>query len=430
MRHALGNTRMKFIAGAVLLCAASAASAQSVNLVGGGATLPAQGYAGDTSTRLLSPTPDSLLGAFGAANGVSSTYCQTGSGGGKNVMAGGVSGFNVNAACDASVSPTGFGGTGLTQPHFIGTDSPYSAADYQTYRTGHGNVGQPVQVPSVAGAIGIVFNKPQVAQLNLTEAQVCQIFSGQITRWDDSRLSSAIVRAGGAAPTGNISIAYRADGSGTSFGFTNHLSAACGAAAIGGNGVATQFQTNQSYATAAASYLASYAGSLPASGNPGVINAVLANEGSIGYAETANSVQNFTQLASVQSAQGNFVDPSIDFGSAPLPVTVQFDRVISGVDGNGRPTLAALSPETAGCVALVDPSQYAKPASGYPIVAVSYLVGNSRGNGSATAAVRNLLLAPYNSAVRSATTQIGAGTGLSFLDNSDITATRINACVM
>ena len=51
------------------------------------------------------------------------------------------------------------------------------------------------------------------------------------------------------------------------------------------------------------------------------------------------------------------------------------------------------------------------------------------GNGADTTNIRNLLLAPYNSTIRSRATAIGLGTGLSFLTNSDITQSMVNACV-
>ncbi|MBB3227622.1 ABC-type phosphate transport system substrate-binding protein [Luteibacter sp. Sphag1AF] len=423
----MGQTRMKLAAGAVLMCLASVAGAQTT-LVGGGATLPAVGYGGDVSNRLITPTNGSLLYAYSHVSGnPATTYCQTGSGTGKKILAGNDTGVaNVSAACNATAVPTGFGGTGLTQPHFVGSDSPLSASDYAAYGAGH-SVGQPVQLPAVAGAIAIVYKKTGVTSLKLTETQVCQIFSGQITSWSDSRL------AGSGVPntaTGSISIAYRSDGSGTSFALTNHLSAKCGATSIGGNGVATSFKTNQSFATAAAAYLSSYAGTLPASGNPAVVAAVLANDGSIGYAETANALTAGAKFASIanDSAPTTFVNPS-NYGS-PLAVSLSYDKVIAdAVDTNGRPTLQAL-PLTNQCIAVVDPSNYATPASGYPILAVSYLLGNSQGNGSQLANVQSLLFAPYNSAIRTATANIGAGTGLSFLTNADITTTKINGCVV
>jgi hypothetical protein len=109
---------------------------------------------------------------------------------------------------------------------------------------------------------------------------------------------------------------------------------------------------------------------------------------------------------------------------------VTFDKVIGANDANGRPTLANLpsTPAVASCVAVVDPSNYALPTSGYPIVAVSYLLTNAKGNGLDVTHVRSLLLAPYSASIRSATTLVGPGTGLSWLTNSQINSVPLR-CV-
>jgi ABC-type phosphate transport system substrate-binding protein len=450
----IGDTRMKLLAGALLFGFASLASAQSSILVGGGATLPAAGYAGDTTTRLQGPlradtTGDgTLLGEYAKTqtSPFSVSYCQTGSGGGKNVLAGNSpSTFTVNAACDGT-SPIGFGATSLgetlAQPHFVGSDSPIAASDLTNYSAGHAS-GQPVQIPAVSGAIAIVFNKTDtlgnpLPSLNLTEQQVCRVFSGNIKTWNDANLASAI--PSGVTVSGPIKIVYRSDGSGTSFAFSNHLSKICGATAAppvgtGGNGLATLFKTDQAFATAASSYFASYSSSLGASGNPGVIAAIQdpTNDGAIGYAETANALNGFVSFASVsnKAAPSTFIDPST-YGGTTLPVSVTYDQVISGVNSLGRPTLAASGLSTQ-CIGIVNPEDYASPASGYPIVAVSYLLANSAANGLDVAHVRGVLFAPYNSTVKAQVNTIGASTGLSFLSINGATSaqiqTKINGCV-
>jgi ABC-type phosphate transport system substrate-binding protein len=427
--NSMGNTRMKLIAGAVLMSVASLAVAQSATIRGGGATLPAVGYGLDVSSRQVVPANGSMLWAYSQISGNKpTTYCQTGSGTGKKILAGNdPSVANVNAACSATAVPTGFGATGLAQPHFVGSDSPLSSADYTAYTAGHSS-GQPVQIPAVAGAIAVAFKKTGVTSLKLTETQVCKIFSGQIKTWNDAGLAGAGIPSG---TTGNITIVSRADGSGTSFAFSNHLSAKCGATSIGGNNTATAFKTDQSYATAAAAYIPSYAASVTASGNPAVVSTVAATEGSIGYAEAANAVSSNVRFASVSNdaAPSTFINPS-NFGG-PLAVAVTYDKAIGAVDSNGRPTIAAL-PLTTQCVALVDPANYAKPASGYPILAVSYLLGNSSGNGADLSAVQGVLFSPYNTTVRNNTVTIGAGagTGLAFLTNADMTQAKINGCVV
>src|SRR5262249_39724743 len=99
-----GNTRMNKLAGALVLVIA-ASSAHAAIQVGGGATLPAKGYVGDVTHRLnAAPQSDSLLGAYKSVTGTAASYCQTGSGAGKNILAG-VSGFNVQNTCPDSPTP-------------------------------------------------------------------------------------------------------------------------------------------------------------------------------------------------------------------------------------------------------------------------------------------------------------------------------------
>ncbi len=421
-----GNTRMKALAGALVLGMAAVASAAQAgtNLVGGGATLPALGYTGaDVSHRLLSPVEGSLLAAYSAQTGNPQTYyCQTGSGAGKNILAGGTIGgvsYNVQNACPDSPTPTGFGandtGVGrpdLTQPNFAGADSPLSATDYNNYRTNR-PTSYPVEFPAVAGAVAIAFNKSGVSSLALSDTQVCQIFSGKITDWN--QISSA---------SGPIKVVYRSDGSGTSFGFSNHLSAVCG-------GTASQhFVTDQAFTNVVAKFFTS---GLPStwsgqSGNPAVANAVAATDGTIAYVEAANTLP-----PGVGAATVNGKDPFNDFGASPLSISstsINYNSVINGADATtGRPVIAAIAnaPATQ-CIALVDPSAYANPSSGYPIVAVSYLLANSANNGSDTTAVKNLMWAPYNSAITSQVSTIGQFTGLSFLSTS-LTQTQVQGCV-
>jgi ABC-type phosphate transport system substrate-binding protein len=450
MRHASGNTRMKFIAGAVLLCLASA-GAHAATVVAGGATLPAVGYAGfGTSSRLMTPSATSYLGVYSAAHSsVSISYCQTGSGAGKNVLAN-FNGNNVAIACvvpSPSTNPVGFGGTGLTQPHFVGSDSPLSTGDYNNYQNGRTDTGhQPVQVPAVSGAISIAYNQPNITALKLNEDQLCRIFSGDIKTWNDSRLTSAItLKSGTTVPTTGINVVYRADGSGTSFSLSNHLTAKCGTASVvdptgangfHANGAAPNFKTDQSFATAAAAYIANYSSSTAASGNQGVVDAVVGTTGTIGYAEAANSVNSGAQIASLKNDVDSSQTSPATYGGTKLPVTTTDDMVIGATLGaGGRALLTGLpsTPVVAGCVKVVDPAKYATPAAGYPIVAVSYLLGNRTGNGTQLANVKGILLGVYDATpttgLQAKTKTIGTNTGLSFLSVSPAISS-LDTCVV
>ncbi|MFC5741287.1 substrate-binding domain-containing protein [Dyella tabacisoli] len=422
-----GKNRMKTLAGAMFLGMITLASAAqaSTTLVGGGATLPALGYTGDVTHRLTSsPVAGSFLAAYSAQTGnPATTYCQTGSGKGKDILAG-VAGTNVQTTCpDGPTAPNGFdaGAAGrgtLTQPSFVGADSPLNSLDYSHYTTNRSG-SSPLQFPAVAGSVAITFNKANVSSLALTDALVCKIFSGQISDWSDSQLAAAGVPAG---VSGAINVIYRGDNSGTTFAFSNHLATICAGSA------SQHFITDQAFTNVVSKYQSTIPANWNAqSGNANLVAKVVALDGAIGYAETANVSNIFAQFATL-----NGLDPVADLtNSVTINSTdVVYNNVITGADATtGQATYAALSPlPSTSCIALVKPSAYANP-SGYPIVAVSYLLGNSNGNGTDTANVRKLLGAPYNSAITGATTTIGSGTGLAFLSTSFVQS-QIDTCVV
>ena len=187
--------------------------------------------------------------------------------------------------------------------------------------------------------------------------------------------------------------------------------------------------------------MAKYKPSIPAnwtgsSGNAAVTTAIKAVSGNLGYVEGANAI-----AAGVNFALVNGLSPTANLGSATthkVTVTnstdVVYNQVINGADATtGVALLTAISPApTTQCVALVKPASYAVQAAGlYPIIAISYLLGNSNGNGADLANNQNLLGAPYNTTITGSTslTTIGANTGLAFLTSS-FTTRQVSACLI
>jgi phosphate transport system substrate-binding protein len=336
-------------------------------------------------------------------------------------------GFGANA--------TGVGRSDLTQPSFAAADSPLSTTDVSNYQANHSNA-FPVQFPAVAGAItigmnmkttkGVVLNS---ANTNFSDAQICSIFSGAVTNWADPSLASAYtLGSGDSIPSTTIKVQYRSDGSGTTFSFSNHLTAAC--PAVNGN----HFLASQTFTQVVSQFQptipSTWTGS---SGNPAVTAAIAATAGSIGYAEMANSLQ-----AGIGFAKVNGIDPA-SFGSAVTIASSSlkpYNAISSTTWGsNGQPQLVALSGAPSNsCLELVDPATYANPSSGYPIMAISYLLGYSSGNPSTDLTnIRNLIGAPYNSTITGSAslTTFGAGKGLALLNVSGtvLSTSTVNSCV-
>jgi len=241
-RNAKGNTRTKLVTGAVMLVLglSAAGTAMSTDTFGGGATLPAGGYVGfnflnpavKQSANTAFPTSGaaavsstSLFGAWAARTGNKVSYCQTGSGNGKKIFdnSDGTNHLTAIGACDGTTIGFGAPSSILVNPHFAGSDAPMSATEYNWFDVTGGKktqYGEPVQFPAVAGSIAVIYRKDSLSTpLNLTSAQVCGVFNGSITQW------SALT--GNASDTTTIKVAFRSDGSGTSFSLANHMATAC-----------------------------------------------------------------------------------------------------------------------------------------------------------------------------------------------------------
>jgi phosphate transport system substrate-binding protein len=180
-----------------------------------------------------------------------------------------------------------------------------------------------ILVPTAGGAVSVVYNLPGVSNLKLSRATLPAIFSGQITKWDDAKIKGD--NPGVNLPNQPIKFAVRADGSGTTFIFTNHLSA-----------ISSYFKGRIGANTAPKWTLPNV---LKGKGNPGVAALVARTSGSIGYVEYSYAVQNNIKSALIQNKKGEFVAPSLQSANAALS-TVKFPdnyRVFVGNPDQGYP---------------------------------------------------------------------------------------------
>jgi phosphate transport system substrate-binding protein len=472
------STRTKLIGGAIaLVLAGSSFAAVTTTQVSGGGTLMSLGFAGPNaaSNLLLSGTSgsssissNSLYGQYMAQSGFPTvSYCETGSGAGKDVLAGGTIGaftYNVQNNCVKTGTPltvTGFGAatvgrTDLTQPNLADADAPIAASDLTNYHAGHGTSDWPTQFPIGAGAIAIAVNLKDnmgtqitSSEMNFTPAQICKIFTGTVTLWNDSTLASAFhLPAGRSIPNNTINVVYRSDGSGTTFGFSNFMAANC--PATGSSPVVPHvIEASQNFGGMAATgvagpVLVNYSTATPAfstwqpeSGNAAVANEVASDASSVGYVEYANA----NAVTTLQVADVSSFSPSANFGTA-LPITsgdVVYNEVISATNNSdGTPALTKISsPPTTSCIALIPPADYANPsakttiipANTYPIMAVSYFLGNAQGSLSPSdlTGSQELADAPYNSTITGSVTTFGSTTGLAFLNLGTTPAFAITA---
>jgi phosphate transport system substrate-binding protein len=150
-----------------------------------------------------------------------------------------------------------------------------------------------VQFPTVIGGVVPVVNIKGIApgQIKLTGAVLGDIYLGKVTKWNDAALTA--LNPGVALPDAAISVVRRADGSGTSFIFTNYLSK-----------VNAEWKSKVGEGTAV-----NWPTGAGGKGNEGVSSYVQRLPNSIGYVEYAYAKQNKMAHVQLKNAAGNFVQP-------------------------------------------------------------------------------------------------------------------------
>lgn len=153
-----------------------------------------------------------------------------------------------------------------------------------------------VQFPTVIGGVVPVINVKGInpGQLKLTGAVLADIYLGKVTKWNDAAITA--LNPGVALPDAAIAPVARADGSGTTFIFTNYLSK-----------VSESWKTQVGEGTTV-KWLAGTAGK----GNEGVAAFVQRLPNSIGYVEYAYVKQNKMNYVQLKNKDGNWVNPSDD----------------------------------------------------------------------------------------------------------------------
>lgn len=150
-----------------------------------------------------------------------------------------------------------------------------------------------MQFPTVIGGVVPVINVKGISpgQLKLNGQVLGDIFLGKITKWNDAAVKA--LNPGLALPDADISPVRRADGSGTTFIFTNYLSK-----------VNAEWKSKVGEGTAV-----NWPAGAGGKGNEGVAAFVNRLPNSIGYVEYAYVKQNKMTYAQMQNSAGTFVSP-------------------------------------------------------------------------------------------------------------------------
>ena len=153
-----------------------------------------------------------------------------------------------------------------------------------------------IQFPTVIGGVVPIVNIPGIAagKVKMTGQVLGDIYLGKISKWNDPALVA--LNPGVKLPDSMITVVRRADGSGTSFLFTNYLS-----------------KTNAEWKSKVGEGTAvNWPAGVGGKGNEGVSAYVMRLQNSIGYVEYAYAKQNKMAYVLMKNQAGNFVSPSDD----------------------------------------------------------------------------------------------------------------------
>jgi len=152
------------------------------------------------------------------------------------------------------------------------------------------------QFPTVIGGVVPVINLKGIepGQLRLTGTVIADIFLGKITKWNDNAIK--VLNPTLALPEQAITVVRRADGSGTTFIWTNYLSK-----------VSKEFKDTIGDGTAV-----NWKVGAGGKGNEGVAAMVRQLPGTLGYVEFAYVKQTKMNWVNVQNSAGTWVAPTED----------------------------------------------------------------------------------------------------------------------
>jgi len=151
-----------------------------------------------------------------------------------------------------------------------------------------------VQIPWALSATSVAYNVPGApVHLNLDGKTISKIFLGQITNWSDPAIKA--LNKGANLPDLKITPIFRSDGSGTTYNFTDYLSA-----------VNPEFKSKVGNSTAV-----TFPTGIGARGSAGVAGLVSRTDGGITYVDVAFALKNKIKFAAVRNAAGKFLFPSL-----------------------------------------------------------------------------------------------------------------------
>ena len=196
-------------------------------------------------------------------------------------------------------------GSGAGIKDFINKTVDFAASDAAMTDDEIKAVAAGVQLlPMTAGKIVLAYNLPNgPKELKLSRQAYTRIFLGEITKWNDPLIAKA--NPGVTLPDTGITVVRRADSSGTTFVFTQHLSAVSEAWKNGpGTGTTVNWPSSDKFVASPK--------------NDGVTATIKQTPGAIGYIEYGFAKLAKLPMAWLENKSGTFVEPTLESGQAAL----------------------------------------------------------------------------------------------------------------
>jgi len=192
---------------------------------------------------------------------------------------------------DITYSPTG-SGAGIASitartVDFGASDAPLSSQQLSDCKGC-------VVIPWALAAVSIPYNLPGLnGRLHLNGQTLVNIYLGSITNWNDAAIKRLNPKL--TLPDLKITPVYRSDGSGTTYAYTDYLSA-----------VSSNWKSRVGTNTSV-----NFPAGVGARGSSGVTGVVRNTPGALTYVDAAYSIQNKLQFAMIQNRAGKFTTPGL-----------------------------------------------------------------------------------------------------------------------
>jgi len=151
-----------------------------------------------------------------------------------------------------------------------------------------------VQIPWGLTAVTAAYNLPGIRRLKLTPGILSGIYLGNITTWNASAIKKA--NPGVNLPSTHVTVAFRSDGSGDTYAWTNYLWK-----------ISSVWRSKVGIYATSVNFPVGVGGR----GNDGVASVIKSTPGAIGYISASYAISHGIFVAAVQNAAGKYTYPNL-----------------------------------------------------------------------------------------------------------------------